>query len=212
MSAAGVHIDMQAVVGRYGEHHAVGPVSGELEGPGVAWVTGGNGYGKTTLLRLLAGLKGPASGAVAWRRGAERLAARALTGRRGFLSPDVRLYEDLSALENLEFVAHCRGVARASSASREALADAGLLERGGERPSSFSSGQRQRLRLLAAWLGDPPFLFLDEPSSNLDESGSRWLWERVRERARTALCVVATNRREEVAAGEARIHLGGDGS
>jgi len=161
---------------------------------------------------LLAHQRHPAEGKVVWRHGGHDLEPRALTGRRGFLSPEVRLYEDLTALENLEFVARCRGVADVAAASRGALAEAGLLARGEERPSSFSSGQRQRLRLLACWLGEPPFLFLDEPASNLDASGAEWLWQRVRKCARQALCVVATNRREEVTAGEARIHLGGDGA
>ncbi len=209
MREPATRIELEGVVGRYGAQHGVGPVSGIVTGPGLTWVTGGNGFGKTTLLRLLAGLKAPAEGRISWHAGTDRLAARDLRGRIGFLTPDMRLYDELSARENLVFVARCRGVRDPGAASDEALADAGLSERAGERPSAFSSGQRQRLRLSASWIGSPEFLFLDEPSSNLDEAGSRWLWERVRRATRTAVCVVATSRRDEADEGAPCVDLGG---
>lgn len=209
MSETAARIEMERVVGRYGDNLAVGPVSGHLEGAGVTWVTGGNGAGKTTLLRLLAGLKRPAEGRIAWRVGAGAVTARQLAGRLGFHSPEIRLYEELSAGENLEFVARCRGLARPRAASAEALSDCGLEGRGSWPPSAFSSGQRQRLRLAAAWIGEPPFLLLDEPSTNLDEAGIQWLWARLARLRTVSLCVVATNRREEVQPGDPRVELGG---
>jgi ABC-2 type transport system ATP-binding protein len=201
-------VHLESVVGRYGGRKAVGPVSAVLEGPGLFWVIGPNGSGKSTLLRAIAGLKRPSEGRVRWRAGAVELRRGDLRVLGGLAAPEIQLYEDLSARENLEFLARLRGVADAAGAAARGLEEAGLTARAHERPHAFSSGLRQRLRLTAAWVAEPRLLLLDEPSSNLDGPARAWLWERVRERARRALCVVATNHLDELAAGEPRIDLG----
>ena len=202
-------VHLEGVVGRYGGRKAVGPVSAALEGPGLYWIIGPNGSGKSTLLRTLAGLKRPAEGSVRWSAGGRALGRGDLRARAGLAAPEIQLYEDLSARENLEFLARLRGVADAAGAAARGLEEAGLAARAHERPHAFSSGLRQRLRLTAAWIAEPGLLLLDEPSSNLDEAGRAWLWQRVRERARRALCVVATNHLDELAAAEPRLDLGG---
>jgi ABC-type multidrug transport system ATPase subunit len=206
VGAAGA-VRLRGVVARYGLRKAVGPVSAALEGPGLFWIIGPNGSGKSTLLRTIAGLKRPSEGGVEWSADGVPRSRAALRQGSGLAAPEIQLYEDLSARENLEFVARLRGVADPRAAALAGLEEAGLAGRADERPHAFSSGLRQRVRLTAAWIADPWLLLLDEPSSNLDEPGRRWLWARVRERARRALCVVATNHLDELAADEPRLDL-----
>ena len=197
-------IEIESAVGRYGARDVVGPVTARLEGPGLYWIVGPNGSGKSTLLRMLAGLKRAGAGRVRWTRGADDLPASALRGCSGIAAPEIQLYRDLSVRENLAFLARLRGRGDAertlSSCGLGALADA--------RPMSLSSGQRQRARLAAAWLGDPEIVLLDEPSTNLDAEGRAWLWREVRARAASTLLVATTNQREELAEGEPRLDLG----
>jgi ABC-type multidrug transport system ATPase subunit len=202
-------VHLEGVVARYGGRKAVGPVSAALEGPGLFWIIGPNGSGKSTLLRTIAGLKRPSEGRVRWTAGAAELRRGDLRALGGLAAPEIQLYEDLSVRENLEFLARLRGVADPAGAAGRGLEEAGLAARAHERPHAFSSGLRQRIRLTAAWIAEPQLLMLDEPSSNLDESGRAWLWGRVRERARRSLCVVATNHLDELAADEPRLDLGG---
>jgi ABC-type multidrug transport system ATPase subunit len=200
-------VHLEGVVARYGLRKAVGPVNAVLEGPGLYWIVGPNGSGKSTLLRTLAGLKRPSEGRVRWTAGGGALARGDLRRLAGLAAPEIQLYEDLSVRENLEFLGRLRGVADPAGAARGGLEQAGLEARGDERPHAFSSGLRQRIRLTAAWLAGPRLLLLDEPSSNLDEPGRDWLWAQVRERARRALCVVATNLLQEMGPAEPRLDL-----
>jgi ABC-type multidrug transport system ATPase subunit len=94
-----------------------------------------------------------------------------------------------------------------ASAARRVLEDAALADRSEDRPGSFSSGLRQRLRLAAAWVAEPSILLLDEPSTNLDEAGRAWLWQRVRAISASAICLVATNQADEPGAAEPRLDL-----
>ena len=75
------------------------------EGPGTIAVTGSNGSGKTTLLKVLAGLLATGRGRVAWEEDGRALQAVDARARLGFVSPELGLYEDLSAHENLAFFA-----------------------------------------------------------------------------------------------------------
>lgn len=201
---AAFSIEIESAVGRYGARDVVGPVTARLEGPGLYWIVGPNGSGKSTLLRILAGLKRVGSGRVRWTQGGAEMPSASLRAHSGIAAPEIQLYRDLSVRENLEFLARLRGRGDA----RAALASCGLEGLEGAGPMSLSSGQRQRARLAAAWLGDPEIVLLDEPSTNLDAEARAWVWREVRERASRTLCVVTTNQRDELLADEARLDLG----
>jgi heme exporter protein A len=179
----------------------------DWEGPGVIAVTGANGSGKTTLLKVLAGLLAPGRGTVEWSEGGRTLKAPAARARLGLVSPEIGLYEDLSALENLAFFAAARGQAWNEAEGESWLARLGLAGRGGERLSGYSSGMKQRVKLAFAMMGEPGLLLLDEPGSNLDEAGRSTLERMVEDAARRALVVVATNDPAEAAWAGRRIEL-----
>ena len=144
-------------------------------------VTGANGTGKSTLLKIIAGLLRPESGAVTF------------DGVRGYAAPDVQIYGELTGLENLAFFARLRGAPDAPSESL--LAEVGLARgRGRDLVSAYSSGMRQRLKLAVSRIGDPPLLLWDEPTSTLDGAGKARADDILaRHRANGGLAVVATN-------------------
>lgn len=160
-------------------------------------VTGPNGSGKSTLLRIAAGLLKPASGRV--ERG---------TGGIGYLAPDLQPWSELSARENLDFLARIRGCREASRDSIEWLIEAGFPAADLQSPSAtLSTGQRQRLKLAMARLGLPGLMILDEPGSNLDEAG-RWLVAQLVGEAKTRGAVLlATNDAAESALGTRQLAL-----
>ena len=169
-------------------------------------VTGPNGSGKSTLLKILSGLLTPSSGQVEYRN--ENNVIRK-GERREFLwmvSPDLSFYEELSAFENLEFFLSLLG--RPKTKMTQALARVGLNGRENEEVSSFSLGMRQRLKYALAILLEPKFLFLDEPTANLDESGRKLVNELLCEQKTRGLAVVATNDPQEYAWGDKKLELG----
>ena len=177
------------------------------QGPGAVAITGRNGSGKTTLLRVLAGLLRPGRGAVTWHDG-ERAMSRVEARRSlGLLGPEVEMYEELTALENLAFFAEARGLAWSDRHGDAWLDRLGLGGRGRERVGGFSSGMRQRVRLAFAFQAHPSLVLLDEPGTSLDDAGRALLRELVREAAERSLVVVATNDAMEAAWGTSSIRL-----
>jgi heme exporter protein A len=132
---------------------------------------GANGTGKTTLLRILAGLTKPSSGTVTI---AELDIVRSTQQIRhlvGFLSHQPYLYDELTALENLLFFAKMYTVKHAHERATELLRRVGLTKHARERVSTFSRGQVQRLALARTLLHSPQLLLLDEPDTGLDQEG-----------------------------------------
>jgi ABC-2 type transport system ATP-binding protein len=206
---AAVAIEAAGLAHRYGRNVGLAATDFTLAAPAVVAVTGPNGAGKSTLLRALAGLLAPTGGTLrvtragaAWPAAERRLAA-------GFASPDVLLYEEMSAQENLRFAARGRGLADPERAVDAALERVGLTARAGERIGALSSGWRQRARLAFAVLGDPVLLLLDEPGSHLDEAGRQVVESLTRERRAGRLLLIATNDEREWKLGEQRIDLAG---
>jgi heme exporter protein A len=132
------------------------------------WLCGGNGSGKSTLLRLVATALSPTYGGGSV-LGFDLLRDREeIRGRLEWLGHQPRLYGDLTARENLEFVARLCGLSRGRV--MPALERVGLDEVAGVRVAGFSQGMRQRLAIARCLMRDPEVVLLDEPYAGLDAS------------------------------------------
>jgi heme exporter protein A len=171
-------------------------------------VTGHNGSGKSTLLSIIAGLLRPDKGAVRFFQKGSELPPDA---RRTFLSlvaPDLTLYPELTALENLEFFARVRGLAWSPASGQALLTRVGLEGRGRDLVGTFSSGMRVRVKYAVALQPEPKVLLLDEPTAMLDEGGIRLVEEVIAEQRTRGLLVLATNDPRETRHGDLSLHLG----
>ena len=177
----------------FGRRRALSRVSARVEAGQIVGILGPNGAGKSTLLGILATLLRPTTGQVRYGDlGAARGAA--LRARIGVLGHDLFLYPELTARENLEFFAGVHGLDRPGDAAREALARAGLGDRGDDPVSAFSRGMRQRVALERALIHDPRLVLLDEPFTGLDDASASALLRRLHAlRDAGAMVVVATH-------------------
>lgn len=179
----------------------------EFDGTRLA-VTGPNGSGKSTLLRILAGLLTPTSGEVAVSIDGACVSHDALRDVVGLVAPDVRLYGELSARENLRFLAGARASEPPPGRILEVLEEVGLAERADDPVHELSSGLRQRACFAAAMLHGPRLLLLDEPSTNLDEDGVEMIHSVIERQAGWGMVVLATNNPTEAITAQARLDLG----
>ena len=153
---------------------ALADVSFELEAGEMAFLTGASGSGKTSLLRVLLGVAPPTGGqALVGGLNLATLGARRLSALRqriGFVFQDFRLLPDRTAVENVELPLQVRGVG-ADEARRRALNElgqVGVAERADAYPHALSAGERQRVAVARALVGEPALLLADEPTGNLD--------------------------------------------
>jgi heme exporter protein A len=153
---------------------------------------GSNGAGKSTLLRVIATLLSPTYGGgdvLGFDLARDREEIRARTE---FLGHRTRLYEDLTAIENLRFA--CRLFGADAAAIPAALQRVGLADVAGERVRTYSQGMRQRVAVARAILRSPELLLLDEPYAGLDTDAREAVDDLVRDtRARGGTVVLATH-------------------
>lgn len=196
---------------RFGPRLLFRGLSLEVAGGESLAVTGPNGSGKSTLLKILAGVAAPGEGKVVL-----ELAGRAIRSERrpqhvGLVAPFLNLYDAMTPRENLRFLERLRGLTVAVPEIERLLDEVGLLPRADDRIATFSSGMKQRMRLAAALLADPPVLLLDEPSLSLDEAGIAIVRRFVVQSARRGRVVVlATNNDSEAAMCDGVLQLGGE--
>ena len=145
-------------------------------------VKGANGSGKTSLCKILTGLIRPTKGEISWSEG-RNLERFELIGRVGFSTPEMGLYEDQTVQANIQFF---------ETITNSKLDDAfGISKFGKKLFGELSSGWKQRLKLLVAFMGDPDLLVLDEPEQHLDDDGVEILTELINKRSK--LTIVSTN-------------------
>ncbi|NLM51629.1 MAG: ABC transporter ATP-binding protein [Firmicutes bacterium] len=168
---------------------------------------GRNGAGKTTFLRILCGLVSASSGEIEITVDGKVLTPQEKRAQIGLVAPELELYEELSAVENLEFFAGVRGIPFSLTSVRELLDFVGLKGRGLDLVHTYSSGMKQRLKYAYALLHEPKILVLDEPTTNLDEDGVKLVEAIIARQRRRGIVVMATNDPREVAYGEQTLSL-----
>ena len=159
---------------------------------------GANGAGKTTTLRMVAGLLPPDRGAITV-FGIDALADPIAAKRvMAWLSDEPMIYDKLSPIEYLDFVAGLWGVPNAAAAP--ALLDRlGLTPHARQRCDSLSKGMRQKVALAGALVHDPKLIVLDEPLTGLDAGSARVAKELLRDRLREGCAVLMTTHILDVA-------------
>lgn len=171
---------------------ALQDISAEFASGQVAGLVGPDGAGKTTLMRLLAGLLVPTSGQVRVNQLDPVHDSSRLKEFIGYMPQRFGLYEDLSVQENLDLHADLRGVTGSDRQhSLERLLKLTDLHRFTSRLAGrLSGGMKQKLGLACALLGRPRLLLLDEPGVGVDPISRRELWRMVHELVKEGLTVV----------------------
>jgi ABC-2 type transport system ATP-binding protein len=153
---------------------------------------GSNGAGKTTVIRILSTLLKADGGTASVNgfdvatRAADVRESISLTGQ--FAAVD----EILTGRENLVLVARLRHLRQPGLIADALLKRFSLTEAGGRRVAGYSGGMRRRLDIAMSLIGDPPVIFLDEPTTGLDPEGRLEVWQAVKELAAGGTTVLLT--------------------
>ncbi len=179
MNGEAIAVEAHGLTRRFGEVIAVDGAELSIPRGRIYGFLGPNGSGKSTTIRMLCGLLKPTSGTIRVLGLDIPRQAEALRTLIGYMTQRFSLWEDLSARENLEFMANIYtlepGIATRRIAQRvEEYHLAEFLDRPA---GTLSGGQKQRLALAAATLHEPPLLLLDEPTSAVDPQSRRDFWE-----------------------------------
>ena len=177
---------------RFGDLVAVDDVALTVSEGTILGVIGPSGAGKTTVVRMLTGALAPTEGTVRVLGEDPRRFRRRTRQRIGYMPQLFSLYPDLSARENVDFIASLFGMLfrRRHRRSREVLELVDLWDARGRRASQLSGGMQRRLELACALVHEPNLLFLDEPTTGIDPLLRTRIWEelqRLRNDGRTLL-------------------------
>ncbi len=176
-------VEIRSVTRRFGNAPpALDSISATIRPGRITGLVGPDGAGKTTLIRLIAGLMEPDSGEVLIGGQKASAASPEIRSSIGYMPQKFGLYEDLSVEENLELYADLRGLAEGERPKvfSDLLAFTDLARFTGRLAGKLSGGMKQKLGLACALLRNPRLLLLDEPSVGVDPISRRELWRMVR--------------------------------
>jgi heme exporter protein A len=193
---------------RFGRRKIFEEIDFSLQDKGSLVITGKNGSGKTTLLKILCGLIRPTQGRILIRHDGEDLTIDKSRNIFGLVMPDLELYAELTALENLYFLSRIRGMISIPEDLMKIISWVGLEGRENDFVFSFSSGMKQRLKYAFALLHEPNILLLDEPTANLDDEGIELAEKIITLQKEKGILIIATNRKEDFEYGDKILQLG----
>ena len=155
-------------------------------------IAGPNGAGKSTLLQTIAGSTVLSEGSIEYRLGDKILAPENAFKNLSICAPYLTLIEEMTALEFLTFHESFKSLMPGITPDT-ALEIIGLTSAANKQIRYFSSGMKQRIKLAQAIFSDVPVLFLDEPCTNLDETGYALYQSLIQNYASNKLIIVSSN-------------------
>jgi len=180
----------------YGSQFALHQASIELNPSSITMLLGRNGSGKSTLLNMLALAQAPDSGSVE----VDELSGRAARAAIGFVPQEIALFEDLSIEENLR--CWCPLPAKAARERvDEVLERLDLTDIRRKLLRNLSGGQKRRVNLAVALMGQPRYLLLDEPLAGVDEDNEQRILELLADYARQGVGVLISSHQPRVLRG-----------
>jgi ABC-2 type transport system ATP-binding protein len=185
-------IEIAGLTKSFGDNAVLRGVDLTVPSGTVLALLGSNGAGKTTVVRILSTLLAADGGSAAVQghdvrtEPARVRASVSLTGQ--FAAVD----EVLTGRENLVLVAQLRHLEGPRGIADDLLARFALADAAGRRVATYSGGMRRRLDIAMSLIGDPPVLFLDEPTTGLDPQSRNEVWRTVRELAHRGTSVLLT--------------------
>ncbi|HPF06351.1 MAG TPA: ABC transporter ATP-binding protein [Spirochaetota bacterium] len=187
-------IHVNKISKRFGKQLLFRDISFSAETGGSYFITGPNGSGKSTMLQIIAGVQKSTAGEILFSGEEKEIPAEERFSHFGFTSPAVNPYDMLTAAENIRF---------ASSGVKDERIDEmlnlfGLYPHRSKHAGLYSSGMKQRLKLIIAMIDSPGILLLDEPSNNLDSAGKDILFSEIEKIRNKTLIIIATNEHDEI--------------
>ncbi|RYP76945.1 hypothetical protein DL771_001498 [Monosporascus sp. 5C6A] len=160
---------------RFGSHTAVDDVSLGLKKNEIFALLGPNGAGKTTSISMIRGDLPPTSGSI-YLEGIDVHKNTLLAQQHLGVCPQFDALDLLTVREHLAFYARCKGLPDVKATAVRAMEQVGIAGHADKMAAKLSGGNKRKLSLAIALLGDPPVLLLDEPSSAMDAASKRALW------------------------------------
>lgn len=169
-----------------------------LKAPSLIGLLGPNGAGKSTLMKLLVAALTPTSGKIIVDGQPLSKRERLLKSKLGYLPQDFGLFDELSVVQFLSYMAALKGVQRPQQAISEVIQAVNLKEKAKAKIRTLSGGQRQRVGIAQALLGDPSLLIFDEPTVGLDPEERIHFRNLFSHRAQNRLVLLSTHIIEDV--------------
>jgi ABC-type multidrug transport system ATPase subunit len=195
MHDSSLSITAEKVQKRFGKNFLFRNINLSVKKGDSFFITGPNGSGKSTLLQILAGIQKPTSGNIVYTSDKTIIEKENYKEFFGFTGPQVNPYDMLTSIENLKFT----GSASAGEDLIKSYLERFDLYRHRTKPVKYySSGMKQRLRLIHALINDPEILMLDEPCTNLDARGRDILYKLIDEIKFNKILIIATNESDDM--------------
>ncbi len=165
---------------------------------GIYGISGPNGSGKSTLVKIIAGLISASNGKVIHTSESVEIPVEKLHNLIGFVAPYLILYEEFSAIENLEHFSKIRGVQLDINYTNDLLDRFLLYSRRNDLVKTYSSGMKQRLKIIFSLVHHPHILIFDEPTSNLDDEGKNLVYEIIKDQGNKIIVIIASNEKTDL--------------
>jgi ABC-2 type transport system ATP-binding protein len=170
-------IDIKSLVKKYKNFLALDNLNLQISKGEIFGFLGHNGAGKTTTVNILTTLLPPTSGSAAIAGFDILKDSLEVRKRIGYLPENVKFYENLTAYENLEYLAQLSGMKSPAKKIKEILEFIDFTGFENKKIGEFSKGMKQRIGIAQAIIHEPEVLFLDEPTAGLDPMGIKKLRE-----------------------------------